>query len=142
MIQSVSKAFTYCLAIELIGREAVQKRVGVEPSDDAFNARDRFERAAGRPLTIDDAVYQSEAPTGHRNLAIAHLLLAVSMLAEPIEPDIDLYFKQCSISGLQQPILPQSALHLRTSAKILFLPIKSSTFGPFGIHKPSCSLVV
>src|SRR5882757_5070285 len=37
-IQSVSKAFVYCLALELIGREAVLERVGVEPSGDAFNA--------------------------------------------------------------------------------------------------------
>jgi len=37
-IQSVSKAFVYCLALELIGRDAVLERVGVEPSGDAFNA--------------------------------------------------------------------------------------------------------
>jgi len=37
-IQSVSKAFVYCLALELVGRDAVLERVGVEPSGDAFNA--------------------------------------------------------------------------------------------------------
>jgi glutaminase len=37
-IQSVSKAFVYCLALELAGRDAVLERVGVEPSGDAFNA--------------------------------------------------------------------------------------------------------
>ena len=37
-IQSVSKAFVYCLALELAGRKAVLNRVGVEPSGDAFNA--------------------------------------------------------------------------------------------------------
>ena len=37
-IQSISKAFVYCLALELIGRDAVLERVGVEPSGDAFNA--------------------------------------------------------------------------------------------------------
>jgi glutaminase len=37
-IQSISKAFTYCLALELLGREEVFKHVGVEPSGDAFNA--------------------------------------------------------------------------------------------------------
>jgi glutaminase len=96
-IQSISKAFTYCLAIELIGREEVMQRVGVEPSGDAFNAiefdphtrrpfnpmvnagaitvagilhevkgacaydfiLDRFSRAAGRHLDLDDAVYRS-----------------------------------------------------------------------------------
>jgi glutaminase len=37
-IQSVSKAFVYCMALELVGRKAVLERVGVEPSGDAFNA--------------------------------------------------------------------------------------------------------
>ncbi len=37
-IQSVSKAFAFCIAIEVIGRAAVLGRVGVEPSGDAFNA--------------------------------------------------------------------------------------------------------
>jgi glutaminase len=37
-IQSVSKAFVYCLALELVGRDTVLQRVGVEPSGDAFNA--------------------------------------------------------------------------------------------------------
>ena len=37
-IQSVSKAFVYCLALELAGRDAVMARVGVEPSGDAFNS--------------------------------------------------------------------------------------------------------
>jgi glutaminase len=135
-IQSVSKAFTYCLAIELIGREAVLERVGVEPSGDAFNAiefdpytrrphnpmvnagaitvagiihdvkgaaafdfvLERFSRAAGRPLDLDEPVYRSEAATGHRNRAIAHLLLSAGALSEPVEPIVDLYFRQCSIN--------------------------------------------
>lgn len=134
-IQSVSKAFTYCLAIELVGREAVLERVGVEPSGDAFNAiefdpytrrpynpmvnagaitvagiiydvhgkdafdfvLERFSRAAGRRLELDEAVYRSESATGHRNRAIAHLLLSAGALSEPIEPIVDLYFRQCSI---------------------------------------------
>jgi glutaminase len=37
-IQSVSKAFVYCLALELAGRDGVLARVGVEPSGDAFNS--------------------------------------------------------------------------------------------------------
>lgn len=37
-IQSVSKAFSYCMALELAGASAVRARVGVEPSGDAFNA--------------------------------------------------------------------------------------------------------
>ncbi|MBU3694917.1 MAG: glutaminase A [Rhodocyclaceae bacterium] len=37
-IQSISKAFNFCIALELLGRDEVLKHVGVEPSGDAFNA--------------------------------------------------------------------------------------------------------
>jgi glutaminase len=134
-IQSVSKAFSYCMALELAGASAVRARVGVEPSGDAFNAieldpvsrrpfnpmvnagaitvagilRDacqekafeavlaRLSSAAGRTLDLDEAVYRSEASTGHRNRAIAHLLCASGVLLEPVEPALDLYFRLCSI---------------------------------------------
>ena len=36
-IQSMSKPLTYGLALERLGREAVRRRIGVEPSGDAFN---------------------------------------------------------------------------------------------------------
>ncbi|WP_326545823.1 glutaminase A [Mycolicibacterium sp. ND9-15] len=36
-IQSVSKPFTYALALERIGRDAVDAKIGVEPSGEAFN---------------------------------------------------------------------------------------------------------
>lgn len=36
-IQSISKPFTYALALELAGQEAVDAKIGVEPSGDAFN---------------------------------------------------------------------------------------------------------
>ena len=134
-IQSVSKAFAYCLALELVGREEVLSRVGVEPSGDPFNAiefdphtnrpfnpmvnagaitvsgmlrdakgddalafmLDRFSRAAGRRLRVNQAVYESEAATGHRNRGISHLLLAVGALNAPVDPVTDLYFQQCAI---------------------------------------------
>jgi glutaminase len=48
-IQSVSKAFTYCLALELLGRKEVLSRVGVEPSGDAFNAIE-FDPHTRRPF--------------------------------------------------------------------------------------------
>jgi glutaminase len=37
-IQSVSKAIIYCLALEDHGREEVLRRIGVEPSGEAFNS--------------------------------------------------------------------------------------------------------
>lgn len=66
--------------------------------DDAFDfTLDRLSRAAGRQLDVDEAVYRSESETGHRNRAIAHLLLAAGAIAGPVEPVVDLYFRQCSI---------------------------------------------
>lgn len=66
--------------------------------DEAFDYMlARFSAAAGRQLTIDESVYQSESRTGHRNRAIAHLLLNFGIIAEDVEPALDLYFKQCAI---------------------------------------------
>jgi glutaminase len=134
-IQSVSKAFSYCLALELLGRDEVLNHVGVEPSGDAFNSivfdarsgrpfnpmvnagaitvcaliqrvmkdeafdfvLDRFSKAAGRPLAFSETVYRSETETGHRNRAIAHLLVNVGAAHQPVEPALDLYFRQCAI---------------------------------------------
>ncbi len=58
---------------------------------------DRLSAAAGRQLVIDQAVYESERHTGHRNRAIAHLLLNFGMIPKDAEAALDVYFKQCSI---------------------------------------------
>jgi len=53
---------------------------------------------AGRRLDLDEAVYRSEADTGHRNRAIAHLLRSFGVLASDPEVAVDLYFRQCAVS--------------------------------------------
>lgn len=53
---------------------------------------------AGRALDIDTAVYESEKRTGHRNRAIGHMLRNFDILTDDPEPDLDLYFRQCSIN--------------------------------------------
>jgi glutaminase len=58
---------------------------------------DTFARYTGHELDIDDAVYESESATGHRNRAIAHLLYGHEILDRSPEEVVDLYFRQCSI---------------------------------------------
>lgn len=135
-IQSTSKPFMFGLALEDLGREAVQAKVGVEPTGDPFNSAikldehshrphnpminagaiataalisgkdmperikrmtEMFSAYAGRPLDIDLAVYISEKLTGHRNRALAYLMLNFGMIGNNIDEILDLYFQQCSI---------------------------------------------
>ena len=134
-IQSISKPLVYGLALEDHGTDGVLRRVGVEPTGEAFNSivmdelnnrpfnpmvnagaiattalirgngfaerfqriLDMFSRYAGRTLTVDDAVFESERATGHRNRAIAYLQLNSGMIQEPVMEHLDLYFRQCAI---------------------------------------------
>jgi glutaminase len=58
---------------------------------------DRLSALAGRPLSIDAAVYASERRTGHRNRAIAHLLMNFDVLRSDADAVLDVYFQQCAI---------------------------------------------
>ena len=134
-IQSISKPFTFALAMDEFGADKVLGFVGVEPSGDAFNSielhgltnrpfnpmintgaitvtamlhaqhgeqtfdhiLERFSTIAGRPLSVDEDVYESERRTGHRNRAIAHLLLNFGVVHDEAEAALDVYFRQCAI---------------------------------------------
>jgi glutaminase len=134
-IQSLSKPFTYALALQDRGRDEVMRRVGVEPTGDSFdsiikldyynrphnpminsgaiaavgmvngsNPDERFARildtharCMGRTPSVNEAVYQSECTTGHRNRAMAHLMLNFGVLEGDVEDVLRIYFRQCSI---------------------------------------------
>jgi glutaminase len=133
-IQSVSKAFVFGLALELLGADHVESFVGVEPSGEAFNSirlnaknqpfnpmvnagaiacsgliyaakkDDAFElirtvlgRFAGRQLSVDEAVYQSETATGDRNRAIGWMLRNYGIVGQNVDAVLDVYFRQCAI---------------------------------------------
>ena len=52
---------------------------------------------AGRPLAIDEAVFESERATGHRNRVIGHMLRNYGIVSDDPESALELYFKQCSV---------------------------------------------
>ena len=58
---------------------------------------DALSAYAGRPLDIDEAVFESERSTGHRNRAIGHMLRNYDIVIEDPEPALELYFRQCSV---------------------------------------------
>lgn len=53
---------------------------------------------AGRELSIDEAVYQSERITGDRNRAIGYLMSSFELMGDDASAAIDRYFRQCSVS--------------------------------------------
>ncbi|WP_067992829.1 glutaminase A [Nocardia pseudobrasiliensis] len=134
-IQSISKPFTYALALADRGPAAVAARIDVEPSGEPFNEisldpiterprnpminagaitaaalidgrdpADRFARIlrcysrfAGRDLTMNEAVYASEARTGYRNRAIGYMLRSFGIIDSDPDEAVDRYFRQCSV---------------------------------------------
>lgn len=54
-------------------------------------------RFAGRSLHVDEAVFRSEQATGHRNRAIAYMMLNSGMIHSAPETILDIYFRQCSV---------------------------------------------
>ncbi len=57
-----------------------------------------FGGLAGRELTIDEQVFRSEEATGHRNRAIAYMMLNSGMIRRDPNEVLDLYFRQCSVN--------------------------------------------
>jgi len=67
--------------------------------DDIWNKILAFESAfAGRPLTVDKEVFDSEAATNQRNQAIGALMFAYGFIKEEPNRATDIYTEQCAIS--------------------------------------------
>ncbi|HEY9762227.1 MAG TPA: glutaminase A [Trichocoleus sp.] len=70
---------------------------GDSPTDRLNRMLAMFERYVGHDVFIDVPVFMSERSTGHRNRAMAHLMLNFGMIDEKIDEVLDLYFQQCSL---------------------------------------------
>jgi len=94
-IQSISKPFAYGLALEDRGRRAVLRRVGVEPTGEAFNSI-RLAPETGRPLNPmvnAGAIATTGLVAGHSADDRLHRLLATLSLfaGRPLELDLAVY---------------------------------------------------
>ncbi|SNS15303.1 L-glutaminase [Sphingomonas laterariae] len=69
---------------------------GTDAGERQANLATLLARFAGRPLPLDEATYLSEKATGHRNRAIAWMMLSAGMIERDPEDVLDLYFRQCS----------------------------------------------
>ncbi|MDB9511716.1 glutaminase A [Kamptonema animale CS-326] len=70
---------------------------GIDPTERLNRMLDMFQRYVGRDLFVDMSVFTSERSTGHRNRAMAHLMLNFGMIEPNIDEALDLYFQQCSV---------------------------------------------
>ncbi len=70
---------------------------GSDPTERLNRMLDMFRRYIGHDIFIDISVFMSERTTGHRNRAMAHLMLNFGMIDEKIDEALDLYFQQCSL---------------------------------------------
>ena len=161
-IQSMSKPFAYALAIKEHGLAEVLKKVGVEPSGEAFNQislgqdqlpknpminsgaitthallphkktvsraeklRRFLSELAGRELSFDENVYDSELKTAFRNMSIGYMLRTVGVLGEDPEEIVHGYIKQCAIKvtvkdlAMMASVLANGGVHAKTGKRIL-----------------------
>lgn len=67
---------------------------------DALSAlRGLLRTETGNPdLHVDSVTAASEAETGHRNRALAHLMASFDNMRNPVDHALDHYFRQCSIT--------------------------------------------
>ncbi len=76
-------------AAEIIKGETTEERIA--------NMLDVLSRYAGRSLSVDEDVFRSEQATGHRNRAIAYMMLNSGMIHSSPESILDIYFRQCAV---------------------------------------------
>jgi glutaminase len=82
---------------------------GVNPTDRLNRLLAMFRRYVGHEVYVDIATFLSERATGHRNRAMAHLMLNFGMLHGDLEEALDLYYQQCSLLVTCQDLATMAA---------------------------------
>jgi glutaminase len=136
-IQSISKPFAYGLALEDRGRKAVLRRVGVEPTGEAFNSI-RLAPETGRPLNPmvnAGAIATTGLVAGHSAGDRLHRLLGTLSLfaGRPLELDDAVYRSECDTGHRNRAIA-----HLLRNFSIL----AEDPDAPLDLYFKQCSISV
>lgn len=82
---------------------------GADPTSKLNTLLSMFEKYLGHEVFIDMPTFMSEKSTGHRNRAMAHLMLHFDMIGHDINSALDLYFQQCSVMVTCQDLAMMAA---------------------------------
>ncbi len=82
---------------------------GTDPTSKLNHLLSMFENYLGHEVFIDMPTFMSERSTGHRNRAMAHLMLHFDMIDHDINAALDLYFQQCSVMVTCQDLAMMAA---------------------------------
>lgn len=82
---------------------------GDNPTDRLNRLLAMFRRYVGREVYVDISTFLSERATGHRNRAMAHLMLNFGMLNGDLEEALDLYYQQCALLVTCQDLATMAA---------------------------------
>jgi len=94
-LDSANRPHNPCVNAGAIATTSMIK--GDDPTQRLNRVLDTFRRYVGHHVDVDMSVFMSERTSGHRNRAIAHLMLNFGMISDNVEQILDLYFQQCSI---------------------------------------------
>jgi glutaminase len=96
-LDSANRPHNPCVNAGAIATTSLIK--GADPTSRLNRLLELFGKYFGRRVHVDMSVFMSERTSGHRNRAIAYLMLNFGMISNNVDQILDLYFQQCSILG-------------------------------------------
>lgn len=110
--------------------------------------RDFFSRLAGRELSIDGQIFQSEIDTAERNLAMGHMLKGLGIIDLEAHDVVAGYVAQCAVkvnicdvavmgatlaNGGVQPITGEQVMDADVARKVLSVMVSAGMYNASGI---------